>query len=185
MKYKSWIPLQSVINEGPDFVFEDQDIWLEPLKEFAVPCRISKPIRAEISIFPQAEGLLASGRFTGQVVQPCSRCNEDAVADLEHNFESFEPFPEEKAEGKSDEKDVQVDEFFVRYSPKGLGLEINMAALLWEEFAQALPVRPLCSDSCAGLCGKCGQNLNTGKCGCVCTADDPRMAALHGLKLKK
>ncbi|MHB1502815.1 MAG: YceD family protein [Acidimicrobiales bacterium] len=44
-----------------------------------------------------------------------------------------------------------------------------------------LPVAPLCRESCAGLCPRCGEDLNQGPCGCVAERD-PRFAALDVLR---
>jgi uncharacterized protein len=43
-------------------------------------------------------------------------------------------------------------------------------------------MKALCDDDCAGLCSKCGQNLNKGKCECPAEDTDPRWAKLTELK---
>ena len=62
-------------------------------------------------------------------------------------------------------------------------LEGNYADLddvLRTTFVLEMPQRFLCSDECAGLCGRCGRNLNDGPC--ECTAEtDPRLAVLRQL----
>ena len=182
--YSTWAPLQTVLNSGPHYILDDQRIWTGPIEEFAIPCGIISPIRAELDIFPQEDGLLVRGRISGRVSQPCNRCTEEAQYDIDSDFDSFEPFPVEEADSKA-EPDPDVDEYFLRYSPLGTGLEINLGALAWEEFAQALPFRPLCRQDCAGLCAKCGRNLNQGACQCEQESVDPRLEKLRGLKIKK
>jgi uncharacterized protein len=46
----------------------------------------------------------------------------------------------------------------------------------------AVPMKALCQEDCAGLCPKCGQNLNEGKCDCPAEEIDPRWAKLTELK---
>jgi uncharacterized protein len=46
----------------------------------------------------------------------------------------------------------------------------------------AVPMKALCDEDCAGLCQKCGQNLNEGKCDCPAEDIDPRWAKLTELK---
>ncbi len=181
MLQTGWIPLQSVLNQGTELMLDDQAIWQDPIKEFGINCVITSPVSARLQILPQEEGLLVRGHMTGQVTMPCTLCMESAVVDLNHSFDSFEPFLAE--EGAED--DLDVDEYFMRRAPQGGGLEINPAALAWEEFAQALPQYPLCRKNCAGLCEKCGKNLNTGQCACDKEDYDPRMEKLRGLKLNK
>jgi uncharacterized protein len=46
----------------------------------------------------------------------------------------------------------------------------------------ATPLKPLCKKACAGLCAKCGKNLNEGKCNCPDDDIDPRWAKLAELQ---
>ncbi|MDR1126449.1 MAG: DUF177 domain-containing protein [Deltaproteobacteria bacterium] len=179
--YDSWSPLQAVLNTGPHYVLDNQAIWQGPIDEFGIPCRIAAPLRAEFDIFPQEDGLLVRGSVTGQVAMPCNRCAEEAVYDLAQRFDNFEPLPSLDENGEP-ATDPDVDEYFIRFSRNG-ELEVNLAALAWEEFAQALPPRPLCREECAGLCPSCGTNLNEGACACEKKIHDPRLAKLRGLKI--
>ncbi|MDL2285755.1 DUF177 domain-containing protein [Desulfovibrio sp. OttesenSCG-928-F07] len=176
----SWVALQTVLDQGAELVLSDQQIWLMPIQEFGLDLTITSPLEVKMLFLPQEEGLLIRGRLTGQVVQPCTLCMEDATVNIEHNFDTFEPFPSE-----DDGDDTEIDEYFIRLAKYGSGFEINPGALAWEEFAGALPPYPLCRENCAGLCGQCGQNLNNGKCNCNKEQYDPRMEKLRGLKLNK
>lgn len=179
----SWIPLQAVLNDGSDLRLDDQAIWQEPIDEFGMDVKIARPLSAVLQILPQEEGLLVRGRIEGAVNVPCNACTEDALIEIKHAFDSFEPFPADPESGT--EPDPDVDEYFIRIAPQGGGLEVNPAALAWEEFVEALPQYPLCREDCAGLCPDCGQNLNQGKCGCSRENYDPRLEKLRGLKLNK
>lgn len=179
----SWTPLQTVLNEGGDVTLEDQSMWQNPIDEFSMDVKIVRPLTARMQILPQEDGLLVRGGITGAVVLPCNLCTEDATVEINHRFDSFEPFPAEPAEGELPDPDV--DEYFIRLAPRGAGLEINPGALAWEEFIEALPQYPLCREDCAGLCPEHGHNLNQGPCGCTHENYDPRMEKLRGLKLNK
>jgi uncharacterized protein len=54
-----------------------------------------------------------------------------------------------------------------------------------EQFYLALPMKPLCSEGCKGLCAMCGTNLNKGSCDCKREWEDPRLAALKELKRER
>lgn len=60
-------------------------------------------------------------------------------------------------------------------------LEIDIA----DEFQQSLilnmPDKPLCKNSCTGLCPHCGKDLNTGNCKCREDYTDPRWEKLKQL----
>ena len=53
------------------------------------------------------------------------------------------------------------------------GQSIDLAPAVWEELALAAPFKYLCRETCAGLCARCGANLNEGPCGCPPDRDDP------------
>jgi uncharacterized protein len=59
---------------------------------------------------------------------------------------------------------------------------IDLNELLREQFYLALPMKPLCTEECRGLCPQCGINLNTGTCGCEVPWEDPRLAPLKDLR---
>jgi uncharacterized protein len=45
----------------------------------------------------------------------------------------------------------------------------------------SIPMKPLCRQDCAGLCQKCGQNLNQGHCACPTEEIDSRWSELTKL----
>ena len=57
---------------------------------------------------------------------------------------------------------------------------IDAAALLESCFLLDREMKTLCRPDCAGLCPRCGRNLNEGPCGCQPTPD-PRFAVLEQL----
>jgi len=46
---------------------------------------------------------------------------------------------------------------------------IDLAPSIREEIILDYPIKPLCSNSCKGLCLKCGNNKNEGGCNCGST----------------
>lgn len=75
----------------------------------------------------------------------------------------------------------------VRLEEKDLGFlelnepEIDLRSLVNEQLQLGLPMKPLCREDCAGLCGRCGADLNHGPCDCRPDVD-PRWAMLKNLK---
>lgn len=186
---KNWLALQSIPVSGKTVTIDDPAVWTAYLNEFGMDCRILAPLVASIDILPQAEGVLFRGRIRGTVGLPCDRCADESRVQLDHGFDSFEPFPAEVLPGaharNEDEPFGDADEAVIRNAPHGRGIEVNPAALAWEEFSLALPVKPLCNESCKGLCPVCGINRNKESCSCEKEKLDPRMAALHGLTIRK
>ncbi len=64
---------------------------------------------------------------------------------------------------------------------------LDMDEQLREQLEMEFPAKLLCKEDCLGLCSRCGQNLNEGKCDCDARDFDPRLAPLKELleKMKK
>lgn len=161
--------------DGKTFQLTDQDIWLDPIKEFKMDCKIEEPLQATIFVMPADEGCLVRGSLKGKVVVPCNRCAEDARVTLDSNFDEYEEVPKE-GNSRSSEGERRI--VFERNSPM-----LNLAEVAWEQFMLAMPVMPVCQEGCKGLCPQCGTNLNLGSCDCVKPAGDPRLEALRNVKI--
>ena len=59
---------------------------------------------------------------------------------------------------------------------------IDLTEAVRQYALMAVPMKALCDEGCAGLCQKCGHNLNEGKCDCPVEEIDPRWAKLTGLQ---
>jgi len=178
-----WIPARDIPPAGKTYILEKQEYWTDPVAEFSMRCRIGSPLSAELFVLPQDNGALVRGILRGAVLLPCDRCTEDACFEVNHTFSSFEPFP--SLYGEAAAGDVDIDAEVVRVTRDRRDVEMNLAALVWEEFSLCLPVKPLCDPACKGLCPFCGANLNHSACACAVDAGDPRLALLRGLTVNR
>ncbi|MDE5879088.1 MAG: DUF177 domain-containing protein [Desulfovibrio sp.] len=178
---KYLVSINDLPPDGKEFTLDDQEIWLKPLEEFHMECRIERPLKASITVQPAEEGCLVRGRLTGAVVVPCNRCAEDAGVAIDTSFDEFEEIPpEEKAAPAGAAPDGESHVVYDRHAPM-----LDLAAVCWEEFMLSLPVAPLCREECKGLCPVCGTNLNEGQCACEREDADPRMAPLRDLASRR
>jgi len=59
---------------------------------------------------------------------------------------------------------------------------VDLAPLVREYLWLGLPANPVCSPTCAGLCPRCGGNIDRGECSCGDKVPiDPRWAVLQTL----
>ncbi|MCL2011439.1 MAG: DUF177 domain-containing protein [Cystobacterineae bacterium] len=65
------------------------------------------------------------------------------------------------------------------------GKTIPLSLLAKEQVLLALPISVLCSETCKGLCARCGCNYNTHSCGCELKLVEPRFAKLKEIQLSK
>ena len=123
-----------------------------------------------------ADAFTVTGRATTRLELSCSRCIEPFEVPIDASFElRYVPQSENTGEG---EREIAEDDLVTAYYRDGV---LDIVELLREQFQLALPMKPLCSDACRGLCPQCGANLNLGSCGCP-PREDPRLRVLGKLR---
>ena len=127
-----------------------------------------------------ADTFEAVGRVRTRLELACGRCLEPYDLPVDATFElRYVPQPvAADAEGGPEEREIEEDDLTVAYYSDG---HLDIVALLREQFQLALPMKPLCSDACRGLCVQCGTNLNRTQCECAPAWEDPRLAPLKSL----
>jgi uncharacterized protein len=139
--------------------------------------RVIAPVELVMDVAEAGGGTFTvSGRATTTLELDCSRCVEPFSVPVEAAFDlRYVPHTENTGEG---EREIAEDDLTTAYYREGL---LDVVELLREQFQLALPMKPLCSDACQGLCPQCGTNLNRTTCECAPTWEDPRLAPLKGL----
>ncbi len=61
---------------------------------------------------------------------------------------------------------VDVSTFLRAYALREGQVTVDITPDLREAILLQVPNHPLCRPACAGLCPRCGKNLNGGRCGC-------------------
>ena len=106
----------------------------------------------------------------------CSRC----LAEYSQTIASDLNFVVDLTGGS--EVEASGEEGYFVADPSATSFEIDDPVR--EAIIVSLPLKPLCSEECKGLCPICGIDLNRSQCGCVQERTDPRWDQLKGL-LKK
>ncbi len=154
----------------------EEGLRLEGVSAFPEPFQDRAWRLEDVLLAVEKDGdvVFVHGRVHSRVPQLCSRCLEPYEAQVDASVETrLVPAPaargEERELGRDDlETDVYDHD------------RIDLNALIETETTLGLPMKPLCSESCRGLCPTCGGNRNTTPCACV-PAADPRWAPLKGL----
>ena len=113
------------------------------------------------------QGLVTTGVFEGIVTLECARCLNDFAHKLKWEFTELFAFKSEMV----DESVLQLPE----------SAQIEFEPLLREYALLEIPINPLHSPGCLGLCLECGQDLNVRDCGHTDANDDTPFAALRDL----
>lgn len=124
-------------------------------------------VLVELSSYPG--GIMATGTVSAPWRSECRRCGGPVGGRITVDVrERFEVVPEVGgAEGDGDAYELAGD-------------VVDLEPLARDALLLELPLAPLCSDACRGLCPRCGADLNAGDCGCP-AAVDPRWSALDQL----
>jgi uncharacterized protein len=119
--------------------------------------------------------ILLRGDIRGSVEAPCSRCLEPARIDL--NIPLIITYVEREPGDLAEADDPDVVYFESD--------TIDIAPEVRDELLLAVPLSPLCQESCPGLCPVCGGNRNLTPCDCAPPreAEDLRQNAFAKLKL--
>lgn len=140
---------------------------------------LTAPVRGKMYASSTGRVLLLEGAVDTEVEQVCARCGIVYRQPLHAEFqEDFVVHP-----GKTPGQGAQVEEedgpesrvFF-----EGT-LDLNLDELLRQSILVALPLKPLCADTCQGLCPRCGKRLNEGPCACKPEVENPQLAVLKHL----
>jgi uncharacterized protein len=99
------------------------------------------------------EGVLVSGTVRGAYVGECVRCLEPVDGEVNADVQELFVYPDVEREPDDDEDEA----------PRLVGTLIDLEPVVRDALVLALPLQPVCSEDCRGLCPDCGARL----------ADDP------------
>lgn len=115
-----------------------------------------------------SEGVLVTGTVSGDTDGQCARCLEPIDGTVTVFLTELFAYPDSETEQTSDAEDIH------RISDDRIDLEQSVI----DAVALELPMSPLCSDDCPGLCTVCGVRLAVAEPGHGHELIDPRWAAL-------
>jgi uncharacterized protein len=137
--------------------------------------RVVAPVELALTIHKDHARFRLVGTVTTALELTCSRCLEPFSLPVVATFD-LRYLPQ--SENVGDEREVKGDEFSESFYRDDV---IDLGQLIEEQFYLALPMKPLCSADCKGLCSNCGTNLNVATCDCQVRWEDPRLAGLKAL----
>ena len=139
--------------------------------------RIAAPVSLAFDIDKDKQQFRLAGTVRTTLELTCSRCLEPFFWPVEAEFDlRYQPHAANTGEG---EREIEEDDLTTAFYEND---EIDLEQLMREQFYLSLPMKPLCSEACHGLCPVCGTNLNRGTCDCKTGWEDPRFAALKKLR---
>ena len=141
---------------------------------------LKAPVGGQFKVSQQADNVYTmSGSLKALVETACNRCGKLIAVDLDEHFEyvlRVEEEPGHSAEYQCSDEDCET--LFLAEA------SLDSSEILREQILLTMPLLQLCSDSCKGLCKKCGVNLNNKKCQCGEINENSPFAILKTLQKK-
>jgi uncharacterized protein len=153
-----------------------RDIHIDEIVSFLIDGKPHR-IHGDCNLLRSDENIIVNCSLETEIELTCSRCLHTFIQPLKIKFaEEYVPTldvltgahlapPEDPAAFLIDERHI-----------------LDLTEAVRQYAVMATPMKAVCKKSCAGLCAKCGKNLNEGKCGCPEDNIDPRWAKLADLK---
>jgi uncharacterized protein len=151
---------------GPEAFADDRESFV-----------VASPVTLGFDIFKEKDHFRLAGSVKTSLDLSCSRCLEPFACPIDAQFDlRYQPHAENTGDG---EIEIEEDDLTTAFYEDE---RIDLGQLMREQFYLSVPMKPLCGDSCRGLCPMCGTNLNRATCECRPAWEDPRLAVLKALK---
>ena len=176
MTSRSESPYLLNLNELPRRAGEFKDYKLE----FAVPEEIGTPllgipkgelIRIDLRAEAVSDGVLLTGEVKSRAKGECGRCLDPLDKEIDQRFQELFNY-----EGRSEDEDDET--FALDGDIADLEIPVRDAVVL------TMPINPICSQSCLGLCPECGEKLINLPPDHSHPKSDPRWSGLAGWEPK-
>lgn len=138
---------------------------------------IAVPVELTLDVHKDKDVFRLAGRVRTTLELSCSRCLEPFRMPVDSTFD-LRYLPASAMSGE-DERQVADEDLETSVYRDD---QIDLNEMLREQFYLALPMKPLCLETCRGLCARCGANLNEGACACSTEWADPRLEPLRALR---
>ncbi|HEU5319106.1 MAG TPA: DUF177 domain-containing protein [Chloroflexota bacterium] len=135
-----------------------------------------RPLLGSVRLMRTQQSVFVRGRLSSQLAVECSRCLAEARVPVKFDVEA-EYFPEvDIVTGHGLPKPDDDLAFTIDQNH-----ELDLSEAVRQHLLLEMPMQAVCRETCAGLCPRCGANLNEAPCGCPQEAEDDRFAPLKAL----
>nr|WP_169823250.1 YceD family protein [Aldersonia kunmingensis] len=146
-------------------------------RTFSAPARIGLDLIAipegaqvdlDLTLQSVSEGVLVSGEVNAPLEGECVRCLEPFEDLLTLSLTELFAYPDSTTEQTTEEDEI----------PRVVDDHIDLEPVIIDAVGLALPLQPLCSPDCLGLCSECGVRLAIAGSDHRHETMDPRWAGL-------
>lgn len=145
-------------------------------------CTFISPVRYDLTVFKEYDHVRVEGSVNVTARLTCSRCLAEYESDIDSSLTIF--FRRGTSDEVALEEETELSEQDLISSVYS-GDEIDLTHEIEEQIAMDVPFRPLCGDSCKGLCPECGADLNLSSCSCSGKQFNFKFSALKDFKASR
>jgi len=168
--------LKETAGAARDYPIEAPPAELTKLLETEGGARGVQPLTGQVRLMRTQQSVFVRGRLKTRLAVECSRCLETAEVPVQFDVEA-EYFPEvDIVTGHGLPKPDDDLAFTIDQNH-----ELDLSEAVRQHLILELPMHAVCRETCAGLCPRCGANLNRGACACEPEVEDERLAPLRAL----
>ncbi len=176
------IRLEQIAETPRLFEFSETFETFPVLKEISGTgiCSFCSPVSVSLSAVKEMDDYRVSGRVRVQLRLCCSRCLDNFEYGIDSAFTIFLREGSKSVQEDGDEVELAEQDLI---SSSFSGDEIDLLPEIGEQIVLSVPIKPLCSEGCSGLCPSCGSNLNMESCDCRTESASLKFSALKDFKV--
>ena len=154
------IQVLNIPPEGIRLTFEKTADWFSEKMKDAEPGDFSvHGIRVRFTVTKRGRVVFVEGRLEAGIELPCSRCMKPLTRDLDADFR-YTYLPADKMPREAETEIAEEDVGVAYYEDT-----VDLGEIVLEQIVLGIPMKPLCAETCKGLCPYCGNDLNVADCG--------------------
>ena len=144
---------------------------------------VGEVIEVDARLESVTEGILLTADIFATAKGECTRCLDPVAIDIERKIQELYYYAQKiekskKKRSEDDDLDLDIEEDFMME-----GDIMDLESPIRDAIVLALPINPLCSDDCQGLCPECGGKWAELAADHAHDVVDARWAGLKGLDL--
>jgi uncharacterized protein len=174
-----FIDFKTIDEQGPQSYDATYEVGVSELDRDELASVGSATIKTTVKQGDLDAEYIADGTVTFTADLTCSRCAEPyPIANTSTFHVRFRPRPVASEVNEeveiTDEEELDVEFYSARAVP--------LRDLAMEQIQLSIPMKPLCDESCLGLCPTCGVNRSREHCTCETSIVDDRWGALKDFR---
>jgi uncharacterized protein len=141
----------------------------------------SGPLEVRGELIKSGPDIFFKGRVKGKMGLSCGRCLEPFSSGFDIPVRSeWRLIPAPSKSSAKKEGVSQIEDLETGLIKEGV---LDLTERILEEVILAIPIQPLCRETCLGLCPLCGENKNTNPCNCKSKEGATPFSVLKNLKV--